>query len=42
MFDSQDEPVVCRYSRRQAHAAGVLVDLTPWAREAGLLLPGED
>ena len=34
-----DAPVVFRYTREQALADGVLVDLTPWARETGFALP---
>jgi len=32
-------PVVFRYSRQQAIEDGVLVDLTPWARETGFTIP---
>ena len=34
-----DDPVIYRYTRAQALDDGVLIDLTPWARETGLTLP---
>ena len=32
-------PVIFRYTRKQAIEDGVLVDLTPWARETGFVIP---
>lgn len=32
-------PVIYRYTRAQAIEDGVLVDLTPWARETGFTIP---
>jgi hypothetical protein len=37
--DDDDGDVVFRYTRRQAIADGVLVDLTPWAVEVGFRFP---
>ena len=34
-----DAPVISSYSRAQAIEDGVLVDLTPWARETGFRYP---
>ncbi|HYE19757.1 MAG TPA: DUF6573 family protein [Tepidisphaeraceae bacterium] len=35
----EDVPVAFRYTRAQAIADGVLVDLTEWAREVGFVFP---
>jgi hypothetical protein len=34
-----DVPVIFSYSRKQALEDGVLVDLTPWASQAGFVIP---
>ena len=34
-----DAPVIFAYTRAQAIADGVLVDLTPWAKETGFRIP---
>lgn len=34
-----DVPVIYRYTRQQALEDGVLIDLTPWARETGFTIP---
>jgi hypothetical protein len=35
----EDAPVIFRYTRRQAIEDGVLVDLSPWARETAFRIP---
>jgi hypothetical protein len=37
--DPNDMPVIYRYTRAQAIADGVLVDLSPWAKETGFKIP---
>lgn len=37
--DPNEIPIVFSYSRAQAIADGVLVDLTEWARETGFTVP---
>jgi hypothetical protein len=43
--NSEEDPppeqwhVIHRYARQQAMEDGVLVDLTPWAREVGFIIP---
>jgi len=34
-----DAPVIFRYTRRQAIADGVLIDLSEWAKETGFCIP---
>jgi len=36
---ADDMPVIFGYTRAQAIADGVLVDLTPWAKETGFTIP---
>ena len=33
-------PIIYSYSRKQAIEDGVLVDLSPWAKETGFSIPG--
>ena len=37
--ESEEMPVIFRYTRREAIEDGVLVDLTAWAKETGFKIP---
>lgn len=39
VHDDDEWPIISRYTRAQAIADGVLVDVTPLAKEAGFVLP---